>query len=73
MGLLLAGNVLVVGCDEVVGALHESCELGTAVGAQQVGTGLGDEDVVLAAGDGLLYKEQLVTGLDDDSVVALHP
>ena len=73
MGLLLAGDVLVVDGHQAVGALHEAVELGLGVGTQQVGAGLGDEDVVLAAGLRFLYKEQLVTGLDDDSVVALHP
>lgn len=35
--LFLAGDVLVVGHDEVVGALHEAVELALAVSAQQVG------------------------------------
>ena len=54
---LFLWDVDVVGHDQVVGTLHEAGKLATAVGTQQVGTGLGDEDVVLASGDGLLDKE----------------
>ena len=45
---LFVGDIFVVGHDEVVCALHEAVELALAVGAQQVGTGFGDEDIVLA-------------------------
>ena len=67
------GDVLVVAGDQVVGARHEAGELAAAVGAQEVGSGLGNEDVVLASGDGLLDKEELVAGIDDDGMVVLHP
>ena len=71
--LLLVGDVLVVGHDEVVGALHETGELALAVGTEQVVTCLGDEDVVLAVGPGLLDEEQFIARLDDDGMAVFHP
>lgn len=71
--LLFLGDVLVVAHDEVVGALHEAGELAAAVGTQEVGTGLGDEDIVLAAGDGLLDEEEFVARILDDGFAVFHP
>ena len=71
--LLFAGDVFVVGHHEVVGALHEAGEFAAAVGAQEVGAGLGDEDVVLASGDGLLDEEEFVARALDDGFAVLHP
>lgn len=71
--LLLLGNVNVVGHHQVVGALHEAEELAFGVGTQEVGTRLGDEDIVLAAGDGLLDEEEFVARVLDDGFAVLHP
>ena len=62
-----------MGHDQVVGALHEAGEFALAVGAEQVRTGLRDEDVVLAARAGFLDKEEFVSGGGDDGTAVFHP
>ena len=71
--LLFGGNIDVAAGDQVVGALHEAVELALAVGTQQIGASLGDEDVVLAVARGFLHKKELVTWLGDDGPAILHP
>ena len=73
LSALFVLHTLVVAHDEVVGALHEAGEFGLGVGTQQVGTGLGDEDVVLAMGDGLLDEEEFVARVYDDGMSVFHP
>lgn len=66
-------HTLVVAHDEGMGALHEAGEFGLGVRTQQVGTRLGDEDVVLAMDDGFLDEEEFVARVHDDGMAVFHP
>lgn len=69
---LFLWHVDVVGHDQVVGALHEAGEFCFGVVAEQVGTPLGDEDIILASGYWLLNEEELVAGIYDHGMITLH-
>ncbi len=69
---LFALHTDVVAHHQVVGALHEAGELAATVCAKQVGTGFGDENVVLTTGYGFLDKKELVARVNNDGLAVLH-
>ena len=70
--LLLDRHILVVGHNQVMGTLHEAGEFALGIGTEQVGTCLGDEDIILACPTGFLDEEEFVTRLDNDSTAVHH-